>query len=225
MRSDWQSCSIWAGKCCVHDGMIRRVRFAPGAQWVLPILLAAPALHAQQVAAKFDPAASSVKFTLGATLHTVHGTFKMKSGEIRVDEGTGAASGTIIVDATTAGTDNSSRDHKMHTDVLESAKFPEIVFAPKQISAASGQSLKTILEGKGTGQVQAAGIFRLHSQEHEITLNLSVENDGKGQVHLTGTFPVPYVKWGLKNPSTFVLRVSDTVSLELDARAEISAAH
>lgn len=225
MHLDWRSCLILAGKCFGRDGLMRKARFAPRAQWALLILLAVPAQQAQQVSAKFDPAQTQVKFTLGATLHTVHGTFKMKSGEIRVDEGTGVASGTIVVDATTGGTDNSSRDHKMHADVLESAKFPEIAFAPKQISATSGQSLKTILEEKGTGQVQTVGIFRLLGQEHEITLNLSVENDGKGQVHLTGTFPVPYVKWGLKNPSTFVLRVSDTVSLELDARAEMSAVH
>jgi hypothetical protein len=30
-------------------------------------------------------------------------------------------------------------------------------------------------------------------------------------------FPIPYVKWGLKNPSTFVLHVSQTVEIDIQA--------
>ena len=69
-------------------------------------------------------------------MHTVHGTFKLKSGQIRWDTATGHASGAIVIDATSGNTDNTSRDKNMHTQVLESAKFPEIVFTPTQIKGA-----------------------------------------------------------------------------------------
>jgi hypothetical protein len=39
-----------------------------------------------------DPAKSVVHFTLGATLHTVHGTFRVESGTLRFDPGSGKAS-------------------------------------------------------------------------------------------------------------------------------------
>jgi hypothetical protein len=34
---------------------------------------------------------------------------------------------------------------------------------------------------------------------------------------------VPYIKWGLKNPSTFIFRVSDTVDISIQAVGQLSA--
>ena len=92
------------------------------------VFVLAPALRAQDVVVNFDPAATQVDFTLGATLSTVHGIFKLKSGQIDFDPATGKAGGAVILDATSGNTDNSSRDKKMHGEILESAKFPEIAF-------------------------------------------------------------------------------------------------
>ena len=47
-------------------------------------LTALPGL-AREVVVTLDPAKSTVQFTLGDVLHTVHGTFKIKSGEVRYD--------------------------------------------------------------------------------------------------------------------------------------------
>jgi hypothetical protein len=37
------------------------------------------------------------------------------------------------------------------------------------------------------------------------------------QMNAALEFSVPYVKWGMKDPSTFILRVKDTVEIEVQA--------
>jgi polyisoprenoid-binding protein YceI len=186
--------------------------------------LCACASRAQQIGVRLDPANTTINFTLGATMHTVHGTFKLKSGEIHVDPATGNASGSIVVDATSGDSGDSSRDHNMHANVLESAKFPEIVFSPTLVTAPSGHTLKEILGAAGAGQVEAAGTFRLHGQDHPMTMVLAVESSGNGRAMISAKFPIPYVKWGLKSPNTFFLRVSDTVGLEIRSTAQVAMA-
>jgi polyisoprenoid-binding protein YceI len=171
-------------------------------------------LGAQASTVVLDPANTKVIFTLGATLHTVHGTFAVRRGEIRLDSITGETTGSIVVDATSAETGNSARDKKMHTDILESQKFREIVFTPKQV--------KGRIELQGTSQVEVLGTFRLHGQEHELSVPVSIQEGANGKFKAEAHFAVPYVQWGLKNPSTFVLHVSDTVQLEIQAEGQMA---
>ena len=177
----------------------------------------APRLGAQDLSIDLDPSVTRIDFTLAATLHTVHGTFKLKSGHIRFDPSTGKMSGAIVVDATSADTGNSSRDAKMHGEILESKQFPEIVFTPGLVK---GPLIQMLNQQKPT-QVEVSGVFRLHGQDHNATLQLSVEPGPAGRMDISGEFPVPYVNWGLKNPSTLVLHVGDTVDLDIHARGKI----
>jgi len=167
----------------------------------------------QQMRVTLDPATTHINFTLAATLHTVHGTFKLKSGQIQWDAATGHASGSIAIDATSGNTDNASRDKNMHNQVLESGKFPEIIFTPAQIKGA--------LNRKGSSQLEVAGVIQIHGQDHDQTLNLAVERGAGGTLQTTTQFPIPYVKWGIKDPSTFLLHVADTVNVEIQATASV----
>ncbi len=167
----------------------------------------------QELSATLDPAATQVNFTLAATLHTVHGTFKLKSGQVQWDAATGHATGSIVIDATSANTDNASRDKNMHTQVLESAKFPEITFTPSQI--------KGTLAKEGVSQLTVVGVMRVHGQDHDTTLDLTVQPAAHGALQATAQFPIPYVKWGIKDPSTFLLHVADTVNVEIQATATL----
>jgi polyisoprenoid-binding protein YceI len=195
-------------KACAHSFRLAAV--------VLSALIVLPArARAQEMALEIDPARTQVEFTLEAVLHTVHGTFKAKQGKIEVDPATGQCSGRLVVDALSANTGNDGRDNKMHKDVLESQKYPEIIFVPLQ---AQGP-----IAPQGTSRVQLRGTITLHGREQEITTPLEVQIAGNEWTAQT-TFPVPYVKWGLKNPSTLFLRVKDTVNVTVHAAGKLTVA-
>ena len=178
-------------------------------------LLDAPASRAQGSAVQVDPAQTKIEFTLGSTLHTVHGTFTLKGSSIRYDQASGGISGAIVVDATSGESCNTGRDQRMHREILESAKYPEIVFTPEHIKGAVAPS--------GPSNVEISGKFRLHGKDHDMTLPVEIVADGP-KLQLSTHFVIPYVEWGLKNPSTFLLRASDKVEIEIHATGRIENA-
>lgn len=167
---------------------------------------------AAQTALELDPAKTSIQFTLDAALHTVHGTFRATPGELRVDPASGTASGEIIVDARSGHTGNGMRDRKMHKDVLESERFPEISFRPDRFAGALA------LQGKSA--VRVHGVFNIHGVNREIEVPAEVQMSGANWT-ATAHFTIPYAKWGMKNPSTLFLRVSDSVEIDFTATGTI----
>ena len=174
----------------------------------------APAACAQAYVVNLDPAQTKITLTLDTTLHQVHGTFQLKSGQIHFDAASGKASGAIIVDARSGDTDNKSRDKKMHQEILESAKYPEIVFTPQQVRGS--------FDPQKASQVDVAGTFRIHGQDHDVTMTFAVQPASAAQLHCDTHFAIPYIKWGMKDPGTFLLHASDTVELEINATAQIA---
>jgi polyisoprenoid-binding protein YceI len=170
------------------------------------ILAATLPLVADELALKLDPAETDIKFTLGAALHTVHGTFKLKRGTIRFDPATGKARGEFVADMTSGESGNNSRDRRMHKDILESERYPEAVFTMDKV------------EGWPASQVAVHGSLKIHGAEHEMTLRAEVETKGDSFVATTH-FIIPYVKWGMKNPSNFLLKVGDQVEIDVRATA------
>ena len=177
------------------------------------LLGACAILPAQEMILNLDPASTKINFTLDATLHTVHGSFKLKSGTIHFNPATGAASGQIVVDAASGDSGNDGRDRKMHKVVLESAKYPDVTFTPTKVTAALAQD--------GDSTVQVEGTFQLHGTDHTIKASVPVHvHDSLLQARTS--FVVPYASWGLKNPSTFVLHVSDKVDIEIIAGGRLT---
>jgi polyisoprenoid-binding protein YceI len=163
------------------------------------------ALLAQETALEIDPNATRVEYTLADILHTVHGTFNLKHGSIRFDPATGKASGEIVVDAASGSSGSAARDRRMHKDILESARYPEIVFRPTRVGGRVAQ--------QGASQVELHGTFTIHGAGHEIVMPAEVEASPSGEYKVFAHFQVPYVKWGMKNPSNLILRVSDKVEI------------
>ena len=168
--------------------------------------------HAGAADFVIDPTQSHVAFTLSDVLHTVHGNFKVKRGSIHFDP-SGAASGEIVVDATSGDSGSGARDKRMHQNILDSQKFPEITFAPSR--------LRGTVDPSGESKVEIDGTFTIHGASHPLTASavVTVSSDHlRTNVH----FAVPYVAWGIKNPSTLFLKVAETVDIDLDAAGRIS---
>lgn len=190
-----------------RHGAMRRFGRAITAGILLMPLLWAASLTAQQRTLELDPAKTQIHYSLGATAHTVHGLFQMRSGVISFDPATGAASGAIIIDAASGNSGTEGRDKKMDKEVLQTEQYQDIAFYPKKVIGS--------VPGQGASQIQVQGVFRLHGSDHDLTMMIPVRINGK-EVSATAQFAVPYVAWGLKDPSTFILRVAKEVKIEID---------
>jgi len=156
----------------------------------------------------FTPADTSVKFTIGDTVHTIHGSFRLKQGSVDYSVANAAISGSLTIDATSGQSGNRIRDRKMHREILESGRYPEIIFRPDRVDGRVAPA--------GSSTVQVHGIFSLHGADHEISMPMEVQlfpDHWTADTH----FIIPYVRWGLKNPSNFLLRVSESVEINVHA--------
>jgi polyisoprenoid-binding protein YceI len=168
--------------------------------------LATPA-SAQEIVLMLDPAQTKLQWTVDSSLHTVHGTFAVKSGTVHFDPETGKAGGEVLVLATSGESGNSSRDQRMHKEILETAKFPDAMFRPVQVEGKVARP--------GPSDVKLRGVISLHGGEHEIVVPVHAELEPdrwKG----TAKFDVPYIQWGIKDPSNWLLKVKPIVSVELE---------
>jgi polyisoprenoid-binding protein YceI len=175
--------------------------------------LCAAAANGQAANLQLDPAHTTINWTLGDVLHTVRGTFQLKSGSLDLDAASGKLTGVIVVDARSGQSGNSMRDRKMHKEILESDRYPEIAFRADRVEGA--------VKLPGKSSVQVHGMFVIHGAEHELTVPAEVEI-APDRWNATLHFAVPYEKWGMKNPSTLFLKVSDAVQIDLTATGSVS---
>jgi len=161
---------------------------------------------------RLTPEQTKIEWTLGAALHTVHGTFKLKRGVVQFDPDSGKASGEVVIDLTSGESGNESRDKDMHKKVLETGRYPEAVFTPDRIDG------KPALPGTSTAKLH--GTFNIHGAAHELTLDVQAKTTTDEAI-ADLTFTIPYVQWGMKDPSNFLLRVSKTVQVTIHATGSL----
>jgi polyisoprenoid-binding protein YceI len=184
----------------------------PFAVFALAAVLA-PAALAQHQTFVVNPDASEVKITLKTTHELVNGAFHIQSGSIEFDRGTPKMLGSVVVLAGSGKTGNDSRDKKMNKDILKVEQYATVSFEPKTYTGALALS--------GDSNLQVTGIFTLLGTPHEITIPILV--------HLEGTtatakahFVIPYVQWGLKNPSFLIWKADDDVAIDLSLAGRLS---
>jgi polyisoprenoid-binding protein YceI len=163
-------------------------------------------LRAEGFAVDLDPAKTKIAFVVSDVLHTVHGTFRLKTAHISFDPSTCTISGDAIVDAASGDSGNAMRDRRMTRTVLQAQRFPQIRFTPTAYSGAIVVS--------GVSNVEVRGLLAIHGQKHKIAIPMQVHLSSE-EVTAVGKFIVPYVKWGMKNPSTLFLKVNQKVEIDV----------
>jgi polyisoprenoid-binding protein YceI len=171
-----------------------------------------PEVPTSEIVLTIDPAQSKVHWAVDSTLHLVHGTFTLKRGTLYFDPETGHAGGEIVVYAASGESGNRSRDARIHKEILETAEYPDVIFRPTQIDG------KVALSGPSDSNIH--GVFSIHGANHELVTSVHADLTGD---HWNGAtkFEVPYVKWGIKDPSNFLLKVKPVANVEIELSGEV----
>ena len=178
-------------------------------------LLFVSSAFAQHQAFTVDPNASQVAWALGGSGHHVNGTFHVQSGSIDFDRTAHTISGSVVVAAGSGNSGEASRDKKMNKDVLDVEHYAEITFVPQKYD---GNIAPT-----GDSTIQVSGTFTLHGTPHDLTVPMQIHIDG-GALNAKTRFVVPYVQWGLKDPSVFILKVAKEVDIDLNLSGKLTPA-
>lgn len=178
---------------------------------VLAVMLA-PAAFAQHQTFVVNPDSSQVKMTLNTTHEIVNGVFHVQSGSVEFDRDTPNLSGSIVV-AANGNTGNGSRDRKMNKDILKVKQYATVSFAPKSYAGT--------LAPTGDSTIQVTGVFTLLGTPHEITVPMQIHLDNSS-ARAKAHFVVPYVQWGLKNPSFLIWKAENDVAIDLNLVGTVS---
>ena len=176
-------------------------------------VILAPVALAQHRTFAVNSDASEVKIKLNTTHEVVNGTFHVQSGSINFDRTASHISGIVIVAAGSGKTGNDSRDKKMNKDILKVEQFASVSFSPKTYTG--------IITASGDSTIQVSGIFTLLGTAHDLTIPMQIHIDGS-KATAKGEFVVPYVQWGLKNPSFLIWKAENNVVIYLNLVGQIS---
>ncbi len=176
-------------------------------------IILAPAALAQHQTFVVNPDASEVKMTLNTTHEVVNGTFHVQSGSINFDRTASHISGIVIVAAGSGKTGNDSRDKKMNKDILKVDQFAIVSFAPKTYNGT--------IAALGDSTIQVSGVFTLLGTARDVTIPIQIHIDGS-KATAKAQFVVPYVQWGLKNPSFMIWKADNNVAMELNLVGQVS---
>ena len=175
--------------------------------------LLAPAALAQHQTFVVNPDASEVKMTLKTTHELVSGAFHVQSGSIEFDRGAPKMSGSVVVLAGSGKTGNGSRDKKMYKDILEVEQHATISFEPKTYTG--------VIAPSGDSTLQVTGTFTLLGAPHQIAIPILIHLEG-ATASAKAHFVVPYVQWGLKNPSFLFWKADNDVAIDLVLTGQLS---
>ena len=184
---------------------------------VLPTLALAfsfaPIALAQHQTFTVNTDISEIKMTLNTTHEIVHGTFHIQSGSIEFDRMARKISGSVVVLAGSGTTGNGSRDKRMHKDTLKVDQYATVSFVPKTYTG--------IIAPSGDSTIEVSGVFTLLGTPHDLTIPIQIHLDGS-KADAKGHFDIPYIQWGLKDPSFMFWKAEHNVAIDLNLVGQVS---
>jgi hypothetical protein len=101
----------------------------------------------------------------------------------------------------------------MHNDILVVEQHATVSFEPRSYSGAIAAS--------GDSTIQVTGIFTLLGMPHSIAVPVVVHVEGPAAT-VKAHFVVPYIQWGLKDPSFLFWKAEKEVEIDLALSGRIS---
>ena len=150
---------------------------------------------------------------LNTTHEVVNGTFHVQSGSITFDRTASHISGIVIVVAGSGKAGIDSRDKKMNKVILKVDQFATVSFAPKTYNG--------MIAASGDSTIQVSGVFTLLGTAHDLSIPMQIHLDGS-KATAKGQFNVPYVQWGLKNPSFMIWKADNDVAMDFNLVGQVS---
>jgi len=136
----------------------------------------------------------------------------LERGSLVLDATTGRAQGEVVVSSRSAETGHKGRDRAMHRKVLDSERFPSMAFYPERVVGlpVDGETVELTVEGW----------IEVQGERHPVVWLASVDRE-VGYFSTEIKFDVPYVEWGLKDPSNLLLRVGKIVRVRIWAEGTV----
>lgn len=166
---------------------------------------------------KLSPANTKVAFTLDTTWHTVHGVAKSLGGEVHLEDVKDFRSiaGEVIIPVASLDSDNSLRDDEMR-EVMAEKQHKNILFHLQKVAEICDP---TGLEDTQSCPVKILGDLQIRGTTLPVELEGSVTrkaNDYRVNMGVN----LEWERFGVEDPSIFIARVDDTVSISVDVSLE-----
>jgi polyisoprenoid-binding protein YceI len=151
---------------------------------------------------------SELSFELPTSLHLAEGKVGAWKGQVTVDPGEpGIVHASLEIDARSLETGSKGRDEDMHGKVLESDKFPAILFRAGRYRGDLGD----FSPGR-TVTVELDGELEIHgvTKPVQASLECRVFSD---HVSVAGSVPLRWKEYGLRDMSKLLLRIHDPMKV------------
>ena len=161
--------------------------------------------------AALTPSTMKISFELDTTWHTVHGTAKDLIGKVwfKNPKDPGSIRASLSIPVSSLDTASESRDEEMR-DSMDANQFSSIQVEMPRISPSC--DVRTLVVGSACAYA-TNGTIRIRDVTLPIALSGDVHRDRSGALVVAGSAQLDWSKFGVKDPSILIARVSEQVKI------------